>query len=238
MRKTDARRHKKTLIIALLILAALTIGILIFCRVKHIGFNSQKVYTAKELGITDITTESTENADIPEIESLTDADQDGINDYRDIMEGARAYVNTKPDYKSEYYEGGYPTDGKGVCTDVIWEAFQAAGYDLKALVDEDIKENLGAYEEIDTPDPNIDFRRVKNLRIFFERNATSLSIDFSNPEDWQPGDIVVFTKHIAICSDKRNKDGIPFIIHHDSLGAREANDMDTYKVVGHFRWEK
>lgn len=175
---------------------------------------------------------------VADITCYTDADQDGINDYRDIMEGARSYINTKPDYKSEYYEGGYPTDGKGVCTDVIWEAFQAAGYQLKDLVDDDIKENLEDYADITVPDPNIDFRRVKNLFVFFQRNATSLSIDFSNPEDWQPGDIVVFKKHIAICSDKRNKDGIPFMIHHDSLGAREANDIEGYTVVGHFRWEK
>ena len=38
-------------------------------------------------------------------------------------------------YQSKYYAGGYPDDGLGVCTDVIWQALQAAGYDLKALVD-------------------------------------------------------------------------------------------------------
>ena len=113
-----------------------------------------------------------------------------------------------------------------------------SGYTLKDLIDQDISHHAEAYPEITTPDSNIDFRRVKNLLVFFQRNATSLTTEFDDPAEWQPGDIVVFTKHIAICSDKRNKDGIPFIIHHDGKGAREANDMGSFQVTGHFRWEK
>lgn len=184
---------------------------------------SQKVYTAKELGILEVTSE-------------VDKDNDNIDDYTDILLGARTYVETRPKYKSKYYAGGYPDDGYGVCTDVIWKAFEAAGYNLKEMVDEDIAKNTESYTTIESPDPNIDFRRVKNLKIFFDRNAESLSTDFSNPEDWQAGDIVVFTKHIAICSDKRNAKGIPFLIHHDSIGAREVNEIEKYTIMGHYRW--
>ena len=42
--------------------------------------------------------------------------------------------------------------------------FAAAGYDLKSLVDGHIAENPELYP--DEADPNIDFRRVKNLYIF------------------------------------------------------------------------
>lgn len=173
-----------------------------------------------------------------DIRSPLDADGDGVDDYTDIKDGALAYIATDPVYGSKYYAGGYPDDGQGVCTDVIWNAFAAAGYDLKSLVDRDIADNPDAYPEIEKPDPNIDFRRVRNLRIFFERNAESLPLDFKNPSDWQPGDIVVFEGHIGICSDKRNFRGVPYLIHHGNIvsGAVEADEMRYFTVVGHYRW--
>lgn len=185
--------------------------------------NSKEVYYAKDFGMSDII-------------STNDGDADGIDDYTDIMLSARAYIATNPPYESKYYEGGYPTDEYGVCTDVIWKAFDGSGYNLKNMVDKDIAENLEAYTTIDEPDPNIDFRRVVNLKIFFDRKAISLPTDFDNPQDWQPGDIVVFESHIAICSDKRNQDGIPFIIHAGVKSAREKNEIRNYKIVGHYRW--
>lgn len=202
------------------------LGLFFFCYlvfVKPQGA-SQRAYSAESLGI-------------KVIKSATDKDGDGIDDATDILLGARAYIKTNPKYKSKYYKKGYPDDGYGVCTDVVWNAFLAAGYNLKGLVDQDIANNISDYTTIDTPDPNIDFRRVVNLNIFLERNAISLPVDFSNPEDWQAGDIVVFSKHIAICSDKRNKSGIPFIIHHGIKGAREKNEINNYKIIGHYRWK-
>ena len=180
-----------------------------------------KSYTASELGLTELC-------------SPLDADGDKIDDWHDIMLGARTYIETDPSYKSRYYEGGYPDDGYGVCTDVVWQGFAAAGYDLKSLVDSHIAENPELYP--DEADPNIDFRRVKNLSIFFEQTAQSLTIDTSYPEEWQPGDIVVYENHIAVCSDKRNRDGLPFIIHHGPLGAREADQLESKDIIGHYRW--
>lgn len=204
------------------IIAVIVILIVAFVLIKPYIY-SDKVYSAEDFGITELYSEN-------------DADGDSVDDYHDIMLGARAYIETSPKYKSEYYEGGYPDDGIGVCTDVIWRAFMAAGYDLKSLVDTDIAENPSSYTTIETPDPNIDFRRVKNLKIFFDRNAEVLSDELDDPADWQPGDIVVFKNHIAVCSDKRSADGIPFIIHHDGRGAREADDIGSYNIVGHYRW--
>lgn len=171
--------------------------------------------------------------------SECDADGDGLDDYTDILEGAREYIATDPVYKSEYYEGGYPDDGCGVCTDVIWQAFDSAGYDLKQLVDEDVRQALEEYD-IDRADPNIDFRRVKNLRVFFDRNAESLTTSLDEPEQWQGGDIVVFSQHIGIVSDRRNAQGIPYLIHHATRvrGAVEADDMKKFTVVGHYRWNR
>ena len=187
------------------------------------SYNSKEVYYAKDFGMSDII-------------STNDGDADGIDDYTDIMLSARAYIATNPPYESKYYEGGYPTDEYGACTDVIWRAFDGSGYNLKNMVDKDIAGNLEAYTTIEEPDPNIDFRRVVNLKIFFDRKAVSLPTDFDNPQEWQPGDIVVFESHIAICSDKRNKDGIPCIIHAGVKSAREKNEIRNYKIVGHYRW--
>ena len=205
------RNIKKIAAVILIVTAALLIIKLI----------PSKSYTASELGLTELC-------------SPLDADGDTIDDWHDIMLGARTYIETDPSYKSRYYEGGYPDDGYGVCTDVVWQGFAAAGYDLKSLVDSHIAENPELYP--DEADPNIDFRRVKNLSIFFEQTAQSLTIDTSYPEEWQPGDIVVYENHIALCSDKRNKNGLPFIIHHGPLGAREADELESKDIIGHYRW--
>ena len=97
--------------------------------------------------------------EIERVKSTVDKDGDGIDDYTDILESALAYVDTKPKYESRYYQGGYPDDGYGVCTDVVAEAMLGAGYDLMELVNEDIKEHREDYN-IKEPDPNIDYRRI------------------------------------------------------------------------------
>ena len=154
---------------------------------------SQKWYSAQTLGIDELCSSHDENGN-------------GIDDYHDLVAGARAYVESGPSYQSIYYAGGYPDDEHGVCTDVIWHAFAQAGYALKDMVDADIAADRSVYG-IDTPDPNIDFRRVRNLQVFFQRHALTLDADSDEPEDWQPGDIVICHEHIALCSDRRNAEG-------------------------------
>ncbi len=80
---------------------------------------------------------------------------------------------TNPKYKSKYYNTGYPNDEYGVCTDVVAFALKDAGYDLMVLVNEDIKNNKELYD-IDAVDKNIDFRRVKNLKVYFDNNESDL----------------------------------------------------------------
>ena len=155
------------------------------------------------------------NADfnIEAYKSNIDKDNDGIDDQTDILNNANNYIKTNPKYKSKYYNTGYPDDEYGVCTDVVAFALKDAGYDLMVLVNEDIKNNKELYD-IDAVDKNIDFRRVKNLKVYFDNNAISLTTDINETEEWQGGDIVVFKKHIGIISDKRNRKGICFVIHH------------------------
>lgn len=178
------------------------------------------------------------NADfnITKYVSSTDKDGDGVDDQTDILKNVRKYIKTKPKYKSKYYDGGYPNDGYGVCTDVVALGLKGAGYDLMELVNADIKKNYDNYN-IDKIDKNIDFRRVRNLKIYFDNNAITLTNDINKIDKWQGGDIVVFENHIGIVSDKRNRKGIPFIIHHANPYQRyyEEDVLEVLKVVGHYR---
>jgi uncharacterized protein YijF (DUF1287 family) len=191
---------------------------------------------------------------VPEVKverllSGLDKDSDGFDDLDDIVRGARSEAQRAPTYKSAYYQGGYPPQDEGVCTDVIWRAFKDAGYDLKKMVDDDIARNVAAYPRINgKPDPNIDFRRVPNLTTFFKRHADSLTVkispgDKNNLKLWQGGDIVVFgspAPHIAIISDKRRRDGVPLLIHNAGPYAKE-NDCLLYwtsPITYHFRYPK
>ena len=169
--------------------------------------------------------------------SNIDKDNDGIDDQTDILDGAKKYISTKPKYKSKYYNTGYPNDGYGVCSDVVAFALKDAGYDLQSLVNEHILANKGLYA-IEVVDKNIDFRRVKNLKIYLDYNAISLTTDINDIEKWQGGDIVVFKNHIGIVSDNRNRKGISFVIHHANPYQKyyEEDILEYHNdIVGHYR---
>ena len=175
------------------------------------------------------------------LKSQTDYDNDGVDDYTDILQGAKIEAKNKPKYKSAYYAGGYPPENEGVCTDVIWRALKNAGYLLKDMVDEDIRNNIKEYPRVaGKQDCNIDFRRVPNLKVYFERNQIVLTTDLTKIEEWQPGDIVVFgTLHIGIISDKRNKKGVPYLLHNGGQPVREEDILELYNkyepISGHYR---
>ena len=170
--------------------------------------------------------------------SSHDQDGDGIDDQTEILQNARAYVATRPIYESRYYDSGYPDDGYGVCSDIIAFAMRDAGYDLRQLLADDIAAAPAAYAEIREPDSKIDFRRVVNLLVYFDRHFIPKTTDLSQLDEWQGGDIIFFDHHIAVVSDRRNAEGIPYIIHHrsksqisyeeDYLGIRSD-------VIAHFR---
>ena len=175
---------------------------------------------------------------IPTYTSQVDQDNDGVDDQTDILTSTRAYIATEPIYKSVYYDGGYPNDQYGVCTDVIAFGLLGAGYDLQALMDADIHAHPERYTHVDTPDRNIDFRRVPNVRAYLKHHAIVLTTDVSDIAQWQGGDIVVFNNHIGIVSDKRNHKGQPFVIHHANPVQRSyEEDILGYRhdITGHFR---
>lgn len=175
--------------------------------------------------------------DIDTYVSDVDKDNDGVDDQADILNSVRKYIATEPEYKSKYYAGGYSNDEYGVCSDVVANGLLGAGYDLMELVDNHIVNNREMYD-IENPDKNIDFRRVRNLRVYFEDTAISLTTDVNKIEEWQGGDIVIFEKHIGIVSDKRNRNGVPFLIHHaNPYQVHYEEDVleDRADMVGHYR---
>lgn len=174
---------------------------------------------------------------VKQYHSNNDQDNDGIDDQVDILENALEYISTKPKYQSKYYSTGYSDDEYGVCTDVVAHALKNAGYDLMTLIQEDIQNHPSDYA-IDQPDINIDFRRVRNLKVYFDHTAQILTTDVKDFEDWQGGDIIVFHNHIGIVSDRRNERGVPYVIHHDSPWqlAYEQDILEKRNdIVGHYR---
>ena len=174
---------------------------------------------------------------IEQIHSAADEDRDGMDDQTDILEGALQYTASRPKYKSRYYQTGYPDDGYGVCTDVVAYALRHAGYDLMTLVEADIQANPNDYN-IEEPDIHIDFRRVRNLKVYFAHAALSLTTDVSAIEEWQGGDIVIFQNHIGIVSNRRNRDGVPYVIHHNGPWQKTYEQdilEDRDDIIGHYR---
>lgn len=219
----NKRKGRRTV---LLIISIIAISWILVWGLEFFGVIQKKSYTAENFGISTV-------------HSGMDFNGNGSDDYADFVTGARIDAENKPEYNDAYYEGGYPPDNVGVCTDVIWRAFRYAGYSLKDMVDKDIAENTEMYPRVNgNPDPNIDFRRVANLYVYFSRYAQSLTTDPDDFSQWQPGDIVTYTKgHIAIISDKRNKYGVPYIIHNSGQPVREEDKLDWGEISGHFRFD-
>ena len=214
-------KNKKIVIVSIFVIICLSLlGYLLY----YFNFIPHRKYTNEDFNIKTYV-------------SSIDKDNDGIDDQTDILINTRKYIATKPKYKSKYYGTGYPDDNYGVCTDVVAFALKDAGYDLRELVNNHVKENRDLYD-IDVVDKNIDFRRVLNLKTYFDYNAISLTTDILRIEEWQGGDIVVFKRHIGIVSDKRNRKGINFVIHHANPYQRYyEEDILEYRddIVGHYR---
>jgi len=200
--------------------------------------------------------------DMDNVGVFTDEDLDGINDQKDILIGAKKQLE-KPAKnifsegvnQPNYYSGGDPPEEFALCTDIIARAFKNAGFDLRTLVDEDIKNNFNQYPLAKLwnqkhTDPNIDYRRIQNLEIFFKRNAqekvlTFDSSNFQNLKQWVPGDIVFFdmnkdgyTDNVGIISDFTTRKGIPKVIYnYIDPGYTVENDILGKAVIkGHYRF--
>lgn len=216
-------KKKKALLSAgLAVLAVLAL----FWAASHFRLLPWSVFYAEDFGIATLS-------------SGVDFDGDGVDDYTDLMLGAREDAKNHPKYDGAYWDGGFPPDNVGVCTDVVWRAFRNAGYDLREMVDRDIARRPAAYPYVIRPDKNIDFRRVRNLRVFFEKYGVSLTLDAGEIAAWQPGDLVIFgtDEHIGVISDRRNRNGRAYLIHNGGQLRREEDSLDQGIITGHYRFD-
>jgi uncharacterized protein YijF (DUF1287 family) len=164
-----------------------------------------------------------------------------------IASEARSQIGKTTSYDSSYvglsYPGGDVPLEKGVCTDVVVRALRGAvNLDLQKLVYEDMKVEFSAYPDIwglKKPDPNIDHRRVPNLKTYFNRRGFSLPVT-RRAEDYLGGDLVTCIvgrnlAHIMVVSDKKSSDGVPFVIHNIGSGTKEEDRLFEFPITGHYR---
>lgn len=167
-----------------------------------------------------------------------------------LIRAAEAQIGVTLSYDPSYtriaYPGGDVPREKGVCTDVIVSAYRdGLGVDLQELVHRDMRQAFASYPRIwglKRPDPNIDHRRVPNLRTFFARGGHGLQVS-DDPRDYRPGDVVTQKlpgnlDHIVLVSDRANDDGTrPLAVHNIGAGARLEDVLFTYAITGHFRFK-
>ena len=164
-----------------------------------------------------------------------------------IASEARSQIGKTTSYDPSYVGLSYPRGDvpleKGVCTDVVIRALRGAvNLDLQKLVHEDMKVEFSAYPNIwglKKPDPNIDHRRVPNLKTYFNRRGFSLPVT-RRAEDYLAGDLVTCTvgrnlAHIMVVSDKKATDGLPFVIHNIGSGTKEEDRLFEFPITGHYR---
>ena len=151
-----------------------------------------------------------------------------------------------PAYVGIKYPNGDVPAKTGVCTDVIIRAYRKLGIDLQKEVHEDMKANFVLYPKtwgFKSTDKNIDHRRVPNLEVFFGRKGEKLKVA-ENASEYETGDLVTWMingkmPHIGIVTHKKSADGKRNLIVHNVGGGQVLEDcLFSWKIVGHFRYEK
>lgn len=161
------------------------------------------------------------------------------------LERTRHRVTYTGAYRRIPYPRGDVPAATGVCTDVVIRAYRAAfGVDLQQRVHEDMQRSFATYPKVwglTRPDPNIDHRRVPNLRVFFTRHGTTLPVS-RRPGDYRPGDLVTWNvngrlPHIGIVTDRRSADGLrPMIVHNIGAGPQLEDMLFDYPITGRYRY--
>lgn len=171
------------------------------------------------------------------------------SDFADRLVAAALERTNRPvryngSYREIAYPGGDVPDDVGVCTDLVIRSYRAVGIDLQKEVHEDMSGHFGEYPRewaLPRPDPNIDHRRVLNLRTFFRRNGRELPVT-SEPGDFPAGDLVTWRlpsgrPHIGIVTSRRSGDGRrPLIVHNIGKGPEVDDVLFKFPITGHYRY--
>ena len=155
------------------------------------------------------------------------------------VERTHHVVRYDPAYVKIPYPGGDVPAGTGVCSDEVIRAYRAVGVDLQKEVHEDMVRDFSVYPRKWSwlawrPDPNIDHRRVPNLRVFFARKGESLNVT-TWADDYSAGDLVTWdlggnVPHIGIVVDRH------LIVHNIGQGPKMEDVLFNWKITGHYRY--
>lgn len=166
-------------------------------------------------------------------------------------QAALARTKVPVTYDGRYLPISYPMGdvpkNMGVCTDTVVRSYRSLGIDLQRLVHEDMSRAFYAYPNLrkwglSEPDPNIDHRRVHNLKVFFTRHGQRLPVTH-NPRDYRPGDLVTWhlggnQEHIGIVVNKRSKEDPNrfMIVHNIAYGNKLEDVLFKMPITGHYRY--
>lgn len=165
-----------------------------------------------------------------------------------VVENAKKQTRITKRYDPSYVNIDYPLGDvpmdRGVCTDVVIRALRAVEVDLQVLIHRDMKRHFSKYPSkwgLSRPDPNIDHRRVPNIRRYFERTGKALSVT-DDGSDYLPGDMVSWKipgnlDHIGIVVDVpvRGTDRYA-VVHNIGRGAEIEDVLFTFEITGHYRY--
>jgi len=160
------------------------------------------------------------------------------------LERTQHTVRYDPAYVHLPYPGGDVPADTGVCTDEVIRAYRAVGIDLQKEVHEDMAANFSAYPtkwHRQSPDSNIDHRRVPNLMVFFSRKGETLPIT-NRGEDYAPGDLVTWDlggglTHIGMVVDRKTLFSHRYmIVHNIGQGPKMEDALFNWKITGHYRY--
>lgn len=198
------------------------------------------------------TTATAENGDIDQgVKRSSSARNNNLATPERLSYAALERLRYKVRYDGRYIPIAYPNGDVpgniGVCTDTVIRSYRKLGIDLQRLVHEDMSRNFYAYPNLpkwglSAPDPNIDHRRVHNLKAFFTRSGARLPIT-NNPEDYQPGDLVTWSlggdqEHIGIVVNRKSPvDPRRYMIVHNIADGEKIEDvLFEMPITGHFRY--
>jgi len=121
---------------------------------------------------------------IKTVYSKVDYNKNGIDDYSDFLLGAKKIKG-----KNSSYE------------ELMIKVFQYAGYNLDKMVDNYFSDSV-----TDNKD------RMSLYKSFINDNATKITLELKKIKEFQQGDFIFFHDGIGILSDKRNREGLCFVI--------------------------
>ena len=167
-----------------------------------------------------------------------------------IQAELRALIRRTIRYSDTYYKIDYPMGDVpgniGVSTDIVVRALRPLGLDLQERIFTDKTENPEWYQlegrQHQSPDQNIDHRRVVNQAIYAKRFGTELPL--RNWKTYRAGDLIFWRikngphpDHVGVATGQTDARGIPTAVELNSASGviSGSTPVDTWPIRIHAR---